>query len=520
MTKRTVSRVMCRGWAGAALLLGAVLGAGEARADYNIKATEAANTSLVTDGRCNLAEAIDSLNNGRTAPGSGLYGCVNVGGGTVIFLEGTGAHYRLGSGVAIRVNGVEIRSKVNGRDFIESSAGGQVLTVNAGASLTFIGVTIQHTGTAFARVLENQGILGLINCVVQNGNVQTAGGGIYNNGTLTLSGSTVTNNKAGLNGGGIFSSGYNGVYLGSTTVSNNTTGAGGEGGAGIYGIGSSISLVQSRVTGNKSSTNAGGVYSNDTAVFAYQSTISTNTAGFDGGGFYHAAGFQELNLTESTVENNKATGNGGGVYSVSVSGMYFDGSTISNNTARLNGGGIYSSSRCLGMRSTISTNTAQGNGGGVYSIPGDNHYLEVAFVTIGYNKAASGAGVYITHANTQTRASIVAKNQLPNGTFEDYRGNPHARDLDNPRTFRSVFGTINGTTNVFPGPDGDIVGLSNILPLANNGGPTKTHEIPANSSALNKFVPDDIDLPCPATDQRGRPRPVGAACDLGSYERQ
>jgi hypothetical protein len=59
-------------------------------------------------------------------------------------------------------------------------------------------------------------------------------------------------------------------------------------------------------------------------------------------------------------------------------------------------------------------------------------------------------------------------------------------------------------------PIGDI-----LLPLADNGGKTRTHALAIGSPALNAS-PDDAD--CPAIDQRGNPRPRGPACDIGSFE--
>jgi hypothetical protein len=52
-------------------------------------------------------------------------------------------------------------------------------------------------------------------------------------------------------------------------------------------------------------------------------------------------------------------------------------------------------------------------------------------------------------------------------------------------------------------------------PLADNGGPTKTH-LPLPASPAIDFVA--VGCPPPATDQRGAARPVGTACDAGAVE--
>jgi CSLREA domain-containing protein len=70
--------------------------------------------------------------------------------------------------------------------------------------------------------------------------------------------------------------------------------------------------------------------------------------------------------------------------------------------------------------------------------------------------------------------------------------------------------------------DGDRVGLDPKLgPLADNGGPTRTHALLDGSPALdagNPNAPDSGDGACAATDQRGAGRPQGAACDIGAFE--
>jgi hypothetical protein len=59
----------------------------------------------------------------------------------------------------------------------------------------------------------------------------------------------------------------------------------------------------------------------------------------------------------------------------------------------------------------------------------------------------------------------------------------------------------------------------NLGPLADNGGPTKTHALGSGSHAID-VIPE---AGCAVdTDQRGRPRPEtgGDECDVGSFERQ
>ena len=52
-------------------------------------------------------------------------------------------------------------------------------------------------------------------------------------------------------------------------------------------------------------------------------------------------------------------------------------------------------------------------------------------------------------------------------------------------------------------------------PLQDNGGPTETIDLGAGSAAISANPPG---VACPATDQRGVPRPAGGACDIGAYQ--
>jgi hypothetical protein len=67
----------------------------------------------------------------------------------------------------------------------------------------------------------------------------------------------------------------------------------------------------------------------------------------------------------------------------------------------------------------------------------------------------------------------------------------------------------------------DLVGITegqlDLGELANNGGPTMTHALGADSVAIDHIPAVDCGV---TTDQRGEPRPVGDGCDVGSFERQ
>src|SRR5439155_12011578 len=79
-------------------------------------------------------------------------------------------------------------------------------------------------------------------------------------------------------------------------------------------------------------------------------------------------------------------------------------------------------------------------------------------------------------------------------------------------------GTTNGSGNV-SFPDNSCGGVNadpKLEALADDGGFTKTLLLGAGSSALDTIAAGGSD--CTGTDQRGVPRPQGAACDSGAVE--
>jgi hypothetical protein len=166
------------------------------------------------------------------------------------------------------------------------------------------------------------------------------GGGVYNrniSGTLTLSETVVTGNISTSNGGGggIFNAGA--LVVRDSVVSNNvsTTGtASGYGGGGIRNQVGTVDLVGSTVTGNTADAGGGGIYNVSGGVTTLiDSTVADNVAGTRGGGIDGAAG--TVVLTRSAVTGNEAA-NGGGIASGGVlfpASVTLVDSTVAGNSA-------------------------------------------------------------------------------------------------------------------------------------------------------------------------------------------
>jgi hypothetical protein len=189
-------------------------------------------------------------------------------------------------------------------------------------------------------------------------------------------------------------------------------------------------------------------------------------------------------VTNSTVSGNSAY-DGGGVFVGAFASLMLTDSTVSGNTAPGgSGGGLYLSELYLSDSTTVILNS-----------------------TIADNAATFGGGIY---SDTQLviQSTIVANNV--SGTGPDLFGNITA-------TF-SLIGNPSGAT-LGPGSANNLFNRDPLLgPLADNGGPTRTHALLPGSPAINAGSnPANL-----AYDERGAgfPRVFGSAADIGAFEAQ
>jgi hypothetical protein len=283
------------------------------------------------------------------------------------------------------------------------------------------------------------------------------------------------------------------VTIAGTTVSGNTASAigGGIGGAGTP----TVNVINSTVTANTNTgTHGGGMGLFGTAHIT-GSTFSNNTTPNG-----YGAGILVLGptaITTTTVTGNAAIG-GGGIVLYDTAGATISRSTIDHNTTTSGGSasGIANFGTLAITTSTISGNTDLNNNGAVVNI-GTEANLTLTSSTVTAN---TGGGVANDPVSTTAIRNSILADQLSgndcNGTIIS-AGSNHSSD------------TTCGFTNV-----GDTQGAPALLgPLANNGGPTKTHLPQAGSPAIGADDPT-----CSGIDQRGINRPAGGACDKGAVE--
>jgi hypothetical protein len=169
-------------------------------------------------------------------------------------------------------------------------------------------------------------------------------------------------------------------------------------------------------------------------------------------------------------------------------------STVSGNIAKDGGGAVsmYRDSSLTLVNSTITNNSAGISDVGGIAIFNNSKLILTNTIVAGNTKATSAADISKSANSTVTGSfSLIGDAATSGGLTHGVNGN--------------IVG--NAGTGTIP--------IATILqPLANNGGPTLTHALAANSPAINAGTAVGV----PTTDQRGLPR-VGAV-DIGAFEVQ
>lgn len=353
-------------------------------------------------------------------------------------------------------------------------------------------------GTHSDRVFNQNGnfTLALYGLKLQHGYSNTFGGGcIYSKGPLLLNNTVITSCQ-------VIDFGSSGNSLGGAVLANST-----------------LVMINSTLTNNQiysslGSGLGGGAFVEGDLVLDH-STITHNSVAIASGGLTQSGGADvggKLLMTYSTISDNAVSGisnNPGSFGGARVrGGANISNSTISGNTAGGVGGlMIYGSATSPNLiaNSTISGNTAQ-SVGGVYA----RGQTAIVSSTIAFNTetaVAHGGGLRLAYSSADVESSIIASNTSA-GSDQNIGlgiagGVSGANDLIGPSPSVTL-------------PPGTIQSDPELLALADNGGPTKTHALGAGSPAIDAGNNDAA----ASFDQRGTgfPRIVGSAPDIGAYE--
>lgn len=273
-----------------------------------------------------------------------------------------------------------------------------------------------------------------------------------------------------------------------------------------YSLGMSSVVVTQNYAGD-----GGGFYNGGTTT-AHLVSISGNRGYANGGGIYNDG---NLTLTGSTVDGNGAEG-GGGMFDTGTGTRTISSSTLSNNGGV--GGGAYAGRSGVSItmtNTTISGNFARDMGGGLLT----NGQMTLIHVTIADNIATSdapnaGSGVMTFPSGS---LSVEMKGVLLNENMVGLAAALTSADCGavggGPISVTSSGYNLSQDTSCGLGDTSDMESVdAQLLALADNGGPTMTHAIPATSMAVDNGGP----LGVITVDQRGITR--DSMTDIGAYE--
>jgi hypothetical protein len=235
--------------------------------------------------------------------------------------------------------------------------------------------------------------------------------------------------------------------------------------------------------------------------------VPGGTAG-EGGGILVSGG--ALTLTDSTVTGNQTAGFNEGSGIAAESTLAVVRSTISYNSGpgsnRAGGIGFAGAGTFQLIDSTVAHNTLipSGLGAGVYV----NSAGALAFTNDTLDLNSAGATGSVLDLNGENAPTSIANTIVLGGTSDSCSRMPATSptaggNIEDQKLCEFTAASDHPSTNLALGA------------LQNNGGPTDTQLPAAGGLAIDAGV----DAACPATDQRGVPRPQGPHCDIGSVER-
>ncbi len=273
-----------------------------------------------------------------------------------------------------------------------------------------------------------------------------------------------------------------------------------QGGAIAIESGASATINRSFLTGNEAESTGGAIYNQGTLTINH-STLGSNSTNGNGGAIGNVVG--TVVVRDSYIINNQAT-HGGGLYTAAGQ-LALERTAVRSNISDNQGGGLSAFGNTQITNVTFSNNRAL-YGGGIY-VGNVNPQLNLLNATFNENRADTGGAIYRNQLS-----SVNVRNSILAGSLNT-AGNSPSLNCDGPSLTSQGRNLISDNScTPYPSANGDLHSTNPLLGIW-FGTPTRGYIPAANSPAV------DYALSCPAEDQRGFPRPIGAGCEVGSIER-
>lgn len=480
-----------------ALTFAARLGAGA------VIAVDTSEPAAATNGNCSLAEAIQAANSDTAvdgcAPGLGA-DVINLPAGTIDFLAANAAApgFALPAVTSkLTIQGASAATSILARNALAANIG--FLTVSG--ALTLQRVTLRDGKGA----LTVEGSATVDDCVFSHDGAD-GHPAIFASGPLTVKNTTFSGSVLGAIGsyGTVVVDGC--LFLATQGDAGHATINGGTSltikgslfdqniGVGISfaGAGHVLDITDSSFTGQSGETLYLGNHSSTSVT---RSTFHDNDNGAFGG-VIRIGDDASLTVVDSVFYDNHAGEDGGAIYNLESHALSVSNSTFFHNGAK-RGGAIY----------------VQG--------PGDHTFNNL---TIFGNEALDGGGVY--YSQLGTLGSLSVSNTILAGNTDTAQDSPDCYAAGGRFLTSKGHNLVGNNVNcaVVAGLEDQIgTGASPIdaklSALADRGGPTLVLAPFEGSPAIDRGAKSAVGgTACEAKDQRGTPRPVGLACDVGAYE--
>ncbi len=255
-----------------------------------------------------------------------------------------------------------------------------------------------------------------------------------------------------------------------------------------------VTLNRSYVNSSRATSSGGAIYNRGTLTIN-DSTLGSNIATITGGGIFNNGG--TVTIRRSYLVSNQAA-SGGGVYTANGQ-LTVDSSAVRSSFISNEGGGIFAAGPTTITNSTFSNNRAI-QGGALFLVAN----ATILNSTFNENRANTAGAIWRAASSSST-----IKNSIVAGSLDSNGNSPSLNCDGQPLTSQGRNVISDGSC--IPDSPGDRRNTDPQLGVW-FGSPIRAYVPQSGSPAI------DYGLDCPATDQRGFPRPLGAACDSGSIE--